>query len=168
MKHALCLVLVAFAVACTPNSQELTLNPDVKYGKLPNGMTYYVQKNVRPQGRAELRLAFKAGSVLEDDDQQGLAHFVEHMLFEGTENFPGNAIDDYLQSIGVQFGPHLNAYTSFDETVYMIQTPTDKPEYMSKSLHIMEEWMNKATFLPEEIEPERKIVIEEWLSLIHI
>mgnify|MGYP005838910697 CR=1 FL=1 len=162
MKYALCFVLVAFAAACTLISQELTLNPDVKYGKLPNGMTYYVQKNVRPQARAELRLAFKAGSVLEDDDQQGLAHFVEHMLFEGTESYPGNAIDDYLQSIGVQFGPHLNAYTSFDETVYMIQTPTDKPEYLSKSLHIMEEWMNKATFLPEEIEPERKIVIEEW------
>ncbi len=156
------LVILSLATACAQKSEELALNPEVRYGKLPNGMTYYVQKNQRPQARAELRLVFKAGSVLEDDDQQGLAHFVEHMLFEGTESYPGNAVDDYLQSIGVLFGPHLNAYTSFDETVYMIQTPTDRPEYLPKSLDIMREWMHKATFLPEEIEPERKIVIEEW------
>jgi zinc protease len=159
--------LVALAGLCllpiaTLRPQPIPLSPDVKYGRLPNGLTYYVQKNQRPQKRAEIRLAVYAGSVLEDDDQQGLAHFVEHMVFEGTESFPGNAVDNYLQSIGVQFGPHLNAYTSFDETVYMIQTPTDMPEYLPKSLHILEEWLGKATFLDEEVEPERKIVIEEW------
>ncbi|MEM0440933.1 MAG: insulinase family protein, partial [Candidatus Caldarchaeum sp.] len=118
----------------------IPLSPEVRHGTLPNGMKYYVQKNGKPEKRAELRLVVNAGSTLEDDDQQGLAHFLEHMCFNGTESFPGNEIDDYLESVGVKFGPHLNAYTSFDETVYMIQVPTDKPEIMAKGLKILEEW----------------------------
>ena len=140
----------------------IPLSPEVRYGTLPNGMKYYVQKNAKPEKRAELRLAVNAGSLLEDDDQQGLAHFLEHMCFNGTESFPGNEIDDYLESVGVKFGPHLNAYTSFDETVYMIQVPTDKPEIMAKGLKIMEEWAHKVAFDKEELEKERGVVIEEW------
>jgi zinc protease len=140
----------------------IPLSPDVRYGTLSNGMKYYVQKNTKPEKRAELRLAVNAGSILEDDDQQGLAHFLEHMCFNGTESFPGNEIDDYLESVGVKFGPHLNAYTSFDETVYMIQVPTDKPEIVAKGLKIMEEWAHKVTFDKTELEKERGVVIEEW------
>ena len=94
-------------------------------------MTYYIRKNSKPEDRVELRLAVNAGSVLEDDDQQGLAHFVEHMAFNGTKNFAKNDLVKYLQSVGVKFGPEINAYTSFDETVYMLTLPTD-------SIHILE------------------------------
>ncbi|MCS7084513.1 MAG: insulinase family protein [Bacteroidia bacterium] len=158
--------LTAAIVVAAAQAQDLKapipLAPEVKYGALPNGMKYYVQRNAKPEKRAELRLILNAGSVLEDDDQQGLAHFVEHMCFNGTESFPGNEIDDYLESVGVKFGPHLNAYTSFDETVYMIRVPTDKPEVLAKGLKILEEWAHKVTFEPKEIEKERGVVIEEW------
>ena len=97
-------------------------------GQLANGLRYYIRANNRPEKRAELRLAVNAGSVLEDDDQRGLAHFVEHMAFNGTKQFPKQDIVKFLESIGMRFGAHLNAYTSFDETVYMLQVPTDKPE----------------------------------------
>ena len=90
-------------------------------GTLSNGLKYYIQKNVKPENRAELRLVVNAGSALEDDDQKGLAHFVEHMAFNGTANFEKNELVDYLESVGTRFGPDLNAYTSFDETVYMLQ-----------------------------------------------
>ncbi len=158
--------VVATATAFVALGQDLKtpipLSPEVRHGTLPNGMKYYVQKNGKPEKRAELRLAVNTGSLLEDDDQQGLAHFLEHMCFNGTESFPGNEIDDYLESVGVKFGPHLNAYTSFDETVYMIQVPTDNPEIMAKGLKILEEWAHKVTFDKQEIEKERGVVIEEW------
>ena len=103
-------------------SSKIPVNTEAKIGKLDNGLTYYIRKNTKPENRLELRLAVNAGSILEDDDQLGLAHFTEHMAFNGNwENFAKNEIVNYLQSIGVKFGADLNAYTSFDETVYMIQ-----------------------------------------------
>ena len=101
-------------------------DPDVVTGKLDNGLTYYIRTNKKPANKVELRLVVKAGSILENNDQQGLAHFMEHMNFNGTKNFQKNELVSYLQSIGVQFGADLNAYTSFDQTVYILPIPTDK------------------------------------------
>src|SRR5213078_3664063 len=105
-------------------NSPIALDPDVKVGKLPNGLTYYIRKNTEPKNRAELRLVIRAGSVLETDNQQGLAHFMEHMEFNGTKNFPKNELVNFLQSAGVRFGADLNAYTGFDETVYQLPVPT--------------------------------------------
>jgi zinc protease len=137
-------------------------DPDVRTGKLPNGMTYYVRRNVEPANRAELRLAVNAGSVLEDDDQQGLAHFCEHMAFNGSTHFKKSELVDALEAMGVKFGPHLNAYTSFDETVYMLQVPTDKPELIDKAMLVLEDWAQGLSFDNNEIDKERGVVIEEW------
>lgn len=143
--------------------QPLPLNPAVRSGKFANGLTYYLQKNTKPEKRVELRLAVNAGSVQEDDDQRGLAHFVEHVMFRGTKSFPGDKLIHYLQSVGASFGPHVNAYTSFDETVYMLSIPSDKPEVLANGLTIMREWAGEgATFTDEDIQKERGVVIEEW------
>ncbi len=159
-----CLVLVntgLFAQGFDPN-QAIPFNDQVKVGKLENGLTYYIQKNPKPEKRVELRLAINAGSMQEDDDQLGLAHFTEHMLFNGTKNFAKNDIVSYLQSVGVKFGADLNAYTSFDETVYMLPIPADNPEILEKGFQILEDWAHLATFDNEEIDKERGVVIEEW------
>jgi zinc protease len=137
-------------------------DPQIIIGKLDNGLTYYIRENKKPEKRAELRLAVKAGSVLEDDDQQGLAHFDEHMAFNGTKDFPKQALIDFLEKTGVRFGPELNAYTSFDETVYMLQVPTDSQEILTKGLQILEQWAHEMTFDDKEIDKERGVVIEEW------
>ena len=107
-------------------------------------------------------LVVNAGSVLETDIQQGLAHFVEHMAFNGTKNFPKQDLVDYLESIGLEFGPDLNAYTSFDETVYMLQVPTDDSEKLDKAFQILGDWAHDITFDNEEIDKERGVVVEEW------
>ncbi len=140
----------------------LPVDPAVRVGALDNGLTYYVRRNTEPMNRAELWLAVNAGSILEEDDQQGLAHFLEHMLFNGTENFPGFGIVDFLESIGMAFGPDVNARTSFDETVYTIQAPTSDPETLAKALQVLKDWAAHATLDPEEIEQERGIIVEEW------
>ena len=114
--------------------QVMPVDPKVKIGRLSNGLTYYIRHNGLPEKRVELRLVVNAGSVLEDDDQLGLAHFMEHMNFNGTKRFPKNELVSYLQSIGVEFGADLNAYTSFDETVYILPVPTDKPGLVDKGL----------------------------------
>lgn len=134
----------------------------VKTGKLENGLTYYIKKNAKPENKVDLRLVINAGSILEDDDQQGLAHFMEHMSFNGTKNFPKNKLVDYLQSIGVKFGQHLNAYTSFDETVYFLPIPSDDPEKLEKGFQIIEDWAFNAVLTPEEIDKERGVVLEEY------
>ena len=141
---------------------KLPVDPQVRTGTLPNGMKYYVRKNSKPENRAEFRLAVNAGSTSESDDQQGLAHFVEHMAFNGTKNFKKSEIVDYLESVGTKFGAHLNAYTSFDETVYMLQLPTDKPEIVEKGLQILEDWAVNLLFDSVEVEKERGVVVEEW------
>ena len=129
---------------------------------LPNGLTYYIRSNSEPPDRADLWLAINAGSNLEDDDQKGLAHFLEHMLFNGTENFPGQELINYLESIGMRFGPDVNAYTSFDETVYTLQVPTDDTEKLQKAFDVLADWSSRATISPEEVEKERGVIVEEW------
>lgn len=143
-------------------AQPLPLDPAVIEGRLPNGLTYYIRQHDEPRQRAELRLAVNAGSILEDDDQRGLAHFVEHMAFNGTENFAKQALVDYLESIGMRFGADLNAYTSFDETVYLLTVPTDDPELLATGVKILSEWSARISFEGEEIDKERGVVIEEW------
>jgi zinc protease len=143
-------------------TQVMPVDPKVKIGRLSNGLTYYIRHNSLPEKRVELRLVVNAGSVLEDDDQLGLAHFMEHMNFNGTRHFPKNELVSYLQSIGVKFGADLNAYTSFDETVYILPVPTDKPGLVDKGLQILEDWAHDALLDSEEIIKERGVVIEEW------
>ncbi|MBL4636689.1 MAG: insulinase family protein [Kofleriaceae bacterium] len=140
----------------------LPIDPDIRVGKLENGLTYYIKQHHKPEARASLRLAINAGSVLEDEDQRGLAHFLEHMAFNGTKHFEKMAIVNYLESIGMSFGADVNAYTSFDETVYMLQVPTDSKETLAKGLDILHEWSYAITLDPEEVEKERGVVIEEW------
>ncbi len=135
---------------------------NVKIGTLSNGMKYYIRKNAMPANRVELRLVVNAGSILEDDDQQGLAHFTEHMAFNGTTNFKKNDLIDNLEKMGVRFGADLNAYTSFDETVYMLPIPTDSTGYVDKGLMILKDWASGISFEDEEIDKERGVVIEEW------
>ena len=142
-------------------NRPIPLDPDVKVGKLPNGLTYYIRKNTEPKNRAELRLVVRAGSVLETDAQQGLAHFMEHMEFNGTKNFPKNELVNFLQSAGVRFGADLNAYTGFDETVYQLPVPTDSARLFERSFQILEDWAHNATIDPAEIEKERGVVLEE-------
>ena len=141
---------------------ELPVDPAVRTGTFANGLTYYVRANRRPENRAELRLVVNAGSVLEDDDQRGMAHLLEHMAFNGTENFEKHELIEFMESIGMRLGPDVNAYTSFDETVYMLQVPTDNAEYMSTAFQIMEDWSKALTLDGEEIDAERGVVVEEW------
>ena len=140
----------------------IPFDASVKKGKLKNGLTYYIKKNAKPENKVDLRLIINAGSILENDDQQGLAHFMEHMCFNGTKRFPKNQLVDYLQSIGVKFGQHLNAYTSFDETVYFLPIPSDSPEKVEKGFQIIEDWAFNADLTPEEIDKERGVVLEEY------
>lgn len=153
---------VAPAPSAAPSTVDIPLDPAVTSGVLGNGLTYYIRQHDEPKQRAELRLVINAGSVLEDDDQRGLAHFVEHMCFNGTESFAKQEIVDYLESIGMRFGADLNAYTSFDETVYMLQVPTDDEAIVEKGFQILGEWAHRVSFEAEEIDKERGVVIEEW------
>lgn len=143
-------------------NDKIPIDNSIATGKLANGLTYYIKENHKPEKRAELRLAVKVGSIVEDDDQQGLAHFSEHMAFNGTKNFRKQALIDYLESIGMKFGPEVNAYTSFDQTVYMIQVPTDSLERLQKAFQILEDWAHNVSYENEEIDKERGVIIEEW------
>ena len=140
---------------------ELPFDPEVRRGTLGNGLTYYVKVNPEPPDRIQLRLGVRAGSVLEQESERGLAHFLEHMAFNGTASFAGNEIIDYLESIGSAFGPDLNAYTSFDETVYLLELPTDA-DVVAKGFDILSEWAYAMTLDPDEVERERGVVLEEW------
>jgi len=137
-------------------------DPSIIKGELENGLTYYIMENSYPEDRAILRLAVKAGSVLEDEDQRGLAHFVEHMAFNGTEEYSKNELIAYLQSLGLEFGPDINAHTSFDETVYKLQVRTDKEDQLMTGLDVLNQWAFHLTFDPLEIEKERGVILEEW------
>jgi zinc protease len=143
-------------------SEKVPFDINSTKGVLKNGLTYYVKSNSTPKNRAELMLVVSAGSVSEDADQLGLAHFCEHMSFNGTKNFPKNDLIKYFESIGMEFGPEINAYTSFDETVYMIKIPLDKEEYLQKGLQVLYDWASQVTDSNEEIEKERGVVHEEW------
>jgi zinc protease len=143
-------------------SQEVPLDPRVRYGVLPNGLTYYIQQNPKPENKVELRLAVNAGSVLETEKQLGLAHFTEHMAFNGTRNFEKNELVSYLQSIGVSFGADLNAYTSFDETVYILPIPSDDEEKLRSGFLVLSDWAGGILMREEDIDAERSIIVEEW------
>ncbi|MFD1629201.1 M16 family metallopeptidase [Pseudopedobacter beijingensis] len=166
----------AFILACSPkvkvNNSVATLVPaaeqklipvdsNVIIGQLPNGLTYYIRKNEEPKKRAELYLVNKVGSIVEDDDQQGLAHFTEHMAFNGTKEFPKNELIDYLQKAGVRFGADLNAYTGFDQTVYQLPLPTDSTELFKKGFDILANWAGYVSFDDHEIDQERGVIVEE-------
>ena len=140
----------------------LPVDPEITTGKLDNGLRYFIRRNGVPADRAEIWLAVNAGSVLEDENQRGLAHFIEHMAFNGTEHFAKKELVKYLESIGMRFGADINASTSFDETVYTLTVPTDKPEYVAKAFDILEDWAHGITFDPKEVDAERGVVIEEW------
>jgi zinc protease len=155
-------LLVAQAGEPVPKLDDpLPVGPQVRVGKLANGLTYYIQKNPRPERKLELRLVVKAGSILEDDDQQGLAHFVEHMAFNGSTNFKKHELVSYLQSTGVKFGADLNAYTSFDETVYILPIPLDRKENIGKAFQVLEDWAHGLSLTDADIDKERDIILEE-------
>src|SRR6056297_2340277 len=151
-------------------SEKLELNDEVLYGRLDNGLTYYIRSNSRPKDRLQMRLVVDAGSILEQDDQRGLAHFVEHMAFNGTEKYEKDSIIDYLEKTGMSFGPDINASTSFDQTIYKLDLPTDDAEQadkqerntVAKGVDILKEWAFRIAFAPEEVEAEKGVVIEEW------
>jgi zinc protease len=162
----LCLFLTICAfsqtgVAPFALTDKLPVDPAVRIGRLANGLTYFIQRNLKPEKKVQLRLVVNAGSVLEDPDQQGLAHFMEHMNFNGLEHFPKNELVSYLQSIGVQFGADLNAYTSFDETVFILPIPSDDSVKVDKGFTILEDWAGNALLDTTEINKERGVVLEE-------
>jgi len=149
-------------VAAAKLEDVVPVDPQITVGRLPNGLRYYIRANQIPQARAELRLVVNAGSVLEEEDQRGLAHFVEHMSFNGTLHFPGLDVVNFMQSLGMRFGAHVNANTSFDETVYELQIPTENPAVIDRALLALEDWAHNVTFDPTEIEKERGVILEEW------
>jgi zinc protease len=134
----------------------------VKTATLPNGLRYFIRQNSRPAERVSMRLAVKAGSRMEENDQLGLAHLIEHMAFNGSAHFKPGEVFSYFESVGARLGPHVNAYTSFDETVYMLDLPSDKPEILDKAMLALADYAGGLTLSPEEIAKEKPIVIEEW------
>ena len=145
----------------TPDA-PLPFDPAVVRGALSNGLVYYIRHNEEPRGRGQLSLVVKAGSVLEEDEQRGLAHFVEHMAFNGTARFAKQEIVDYLESIGSSFGADLNAQTGYDHTMYFLEIPTDDPEILETAFQILSDWAYAISFAPDEVELERGVVLEEW------
>jgi zinc protease len=166
MKRHLFLLLSVFFVSILSIDAQVTntpipVDPNVKIGVLPNGLKYYIKHNEKPENKVELRLVVNAGAILEDDDQQGLAHFMEHMCFNGLEHFPGNELVHYLQSIGVGFGNDLNAYTGFDQTVYILPVPSDDKEKLDKAFTVIADWAGGALLTDEEIDKERGVILSE-------
>ncbi|MBC8984994.1 insulinase family protein [Pedobacter sp. N36a] len=155
---ALC---IPFACKTTKEAQLLLLDPEVRMGKLPNGFTYYIRKNKTPEKRVTMYLANKVGSILETDQQRGIAHFVEHMNFNGTKHFPKKELSNYLEKSGIRFGADINANTGFDETVYQLPLPSDNPELLANGLQIMRDWAQDANMAAEDVERERHVILEE-------
>ena len=159
-------LFVLSVLTCAPlfgaDTDRLPIDKDVTVKRLPNGLTYYIRQNKKPENRAQFRLVVNAGSILETEQQRGLAHFIEHMAFNGTKNFQKNELVNFLERIGMTFGADLNAYTSFDETVYQLEIPMDKPDVLEKGLQILEDWAHDVTFDAKELEKERGVVVEEW------
>src|SRR5918993_2697479 len=178
-RFSLALVALLGALVVAPNAQvaapqappippelaldrTLPVDPAVRTGRLPNGLRYFLRQNNRPEKRVSMRLAVNAGAIQEEADQRGLAHFLEHMAFNGTTNFKPGELVSFLESIGARFGPHVNASTSFDETIYMLDIPTDRPGYVEKGLLVLHDFADGISLLPEEVEKERGVVLEEW------
>ena len=158
----LCFAMVSMAQQ-QPQMPPIPTDPNVRIGKLENGLTYYIRHNELPENRADFYIAQKVGSILEEENQRGLAHFLEHMCFNGTTNFPGKGIINWLETIGVRFGENLNAYTSIDETVYNINNvPVMRDGIVDSCLLILHDWANDLTLDPKEIDNERGVIHEEW------
>lgn len=166
IKQALFFVAGLFAFSAAAQMTEpLPVDKEVRQGTLPNGLTYYIRHNETPKGQADFYIAQKVGSILENDDQRGLAHFLEHMCFNGTENFPGNKVIEWLETVGVKFGQNLNAYTSIDETVYNISNvPTARESVQDSCLLILHDWADGLLLDPKEIDKERGVIHQEWRS----
>ena len=145
-------------------AEPLPISPHIIKGKLDNGLQYIIRENKTPANFAELRLIVHAGSLQEDESQLGFAHFAEHMAFNGTEDFEKQEIIEYIEAIGMRFGPHLNAFTSFDDTRYQLRLPTDQAGTLEKGFHILENWAHKISFDGDSIDNERGVVLEEWRS----
>ncbi|MCG8579460.1 MAG: insulinase family protein [Bacteroidales bacterium] len=163
-----CLVMV-WPVKAQDNSMDQTdipLNPSVIKKTLPNGFTYYLQHNDNPDKQVLFRMIINAGAILETEEQRGFAHFLEHMVFNGSKHFPGNSLIDYLQSIGVEFGTDINAYTGYDETVYMLPMPNGEKETLDKAFYFFEDLLTGLSLNTEDIDSERKIILEEWRTTI--
>jgi len=156
------LAVVTAAAQTVSLQQALPFDAAVRTAKLPNGLTYFIRPNGQPANRASLRLAVKAGSLFEEPDQLGLAHLIEHMAFNGSAHFKPGELVAYFESIGARLGPHVNAYTSFDETVYMLDVPTDKPEIVQKAVTALADFAGGLSLTEEEVNKERGVVIEEW------
>lgn len=156
------LVFIFLLCSLNINAQGFLGDKSVHKGELENGMKYYIKQNELPEDEVELRLIVNVGSLVENENEQGFAHFVEHMCFNGTRNFPGNQIIDYLESEGLRFGRQFNAYTSFAETVYMLTIPTQKEELLRNGFQILTDWAAYVNFSEEEIEKERGVIIQEW------
>ena len=156
-------LFTAFAFSANAQmDQQLPNDPAVRKGKLENGMTYYIMKNSQPANRAEFYLATNVGAIQETPDQDGLAHFLEHMCFNGTKNFPGKAILDYLQSIGASFGGNVNAQTGVEQTTYMLNNiPLVRPTVIDTCILIMHDYSHFVTCDPAEIDAERGVILEE-------
>src|ERR1044071_2353220 len=138
-------LIISFSFGQIKLTDPIPVSPDIKKGKLANGLTYYIRKNDKPENKVELRLVLKVGSILETEDQQGLAHFTEHMAFNGSKHFKKNELISFLQSIGVEFGADLKAQTGFDETNYILPIPTDKPGNLEKGFVALEDWASTVT-----------------------
>ena len=163
-KFILCTIVLALSfVAVAQQPQPLPIDSAVRVGKLENGLTYYIRHNEYPKQRAEFHIAQAVGAILEEDHQNGLAHFLEHMAFNGTEHFAGKGIIEYFESIGVNFGGNINAYTSLDETVYRLsEVPTTREGIIDSALLVMHDWACGLLLLEEEIDNERGVIREEW------
>ena len=156
-------LLCAAMVSAQEAPEKLPMDPEVRYGRLDNGLTYYIRHNEQPKQRAEFHIAQAVGAILEEDNQNGLAHFLEHMAFNGTQHFPGKGIINYFESIGVNFGGNINAYTSIDETVYRLSdVPTYRAGIVDSALLVMRDWSCGLLLLDEEIDAERGVILEEW------
>lgn len=160
---SLSLLLVLAANSGAQQAQPLPMDPKVRYGKLDNGLTYYIRANTEPKQRAEFYIAQNVGSILENDNQNGLAHFLEHMAFNGTKNFPGKGIISFLEKHGVKFGENVNAYTALDETVYNLSdVPTVQETVVDSALLVLHDWSSFLTLDGKEIDDERGVIMEEW------
>ena len=168
LKHLFVAAVLFVTSAAAVMAQGMQLPPipvdsAVRIGKLPNGLTYYIRHNGYPEHRVNFYIAQRVGSIQEEEDQRGLAHFLEHMAFNGSDNFKGNGLIDYLRSLGVEFGSDLNAYTAVDETVYNIDNvPSGNVAALDSCLLILKDWSNGLTLDPKEIDKERGVINNEW------
>ena len=158
----LCISLLAvYAQRNTPANDLIALPEGTVYKQLPNGLHYVVKQNDIPGRKVEFRLILRAGSILQTDNEGGLAHFLEHMAFNGTKNFPDKGIVEYLESLGVKYGFGINAFTGFDRTIYMFSMPTDRPEELDKGLLILKDWLTGIEMNPDQVEREKGVILEE-------